>query len=100
MCLIRLTRLGRATVRRVAFEDNDPHAVRAWIAVKIRELADLRRLTLVRLAEEANVSRTHLWAVLGGRRSPTSDVLTRLANVLRVNPHELLRPPRKPRAPK
>lgn len=78
----------------MAFTDTEPDEVRARIAARIREIAERRQLPLTKLADQAEVSRTHLWAVLGGRRAPTSDVLTRLANVLRVDPIELLRKPR------
>ncbi|MEX1364781.1 MAG: helix-turn-helix transcriptional regulator [Nannocystaceae bacterium] len=68
--------------------------------MRIRAVAKRRGMTLSRLAEESKVSPAHLWAVLGGEKAPTSDVLAKFAAVLQVDPHELLRPPRKPRAPK
>ena len=73
-----------------------PEQLRARIGARIRELAERRGLRLSHLADQAEVSRTHLWEVLAGRRAPTSDVLARLAAVLRVDPIELLRAPRKP----
>ena len=74
--------------------------LRARIAARIRQLAQRRGLRLSHLADQASVSRTHLWEVLGGRRAATSDVLAKLAAVLGVDPLELLRTPQKPRAPK
>ncbi|MCA9652231.1 MAG: helix-turn-helix transcriptional regulator [Myxococcales bacterium] len=75
-------------------------ALRARVAERIRELAKRRGIPISHLADRSKVSRAHLWAVLGGRRAPTTDVLARLALVLQVDPHQLIRPPRKPKAPK
>lgn len=69
--------------------------LRARIAMRIREIATRRHLPISHLADQSGVSRAHLWAVLGGRRAPTSDVLSKLAHVLGVDPHELMRPSRK-----
>ncbi len=84
----------------VAFAKIEPEELRERAAMRIREIAERRRMSLTTLAREANVSQSHLWGVLAGRRAPTTDLLVRIANVLRVDPHELLRPPRKPRTPK
>lgn len=80
----------------MAFAETEPEALRARIAARIRQIAKRRNLPLARLADAAKVSQTHLWAVLRGGRAPTSDVLAKLANALRVDPIELLREPRKP----
>lgn len=74
----------------------DPEEIRARVAGRIRELAARRKITLNDLADRAKVSRSHLYALLGGERAATTDVITRLATALLVDPHELLRPP--PRA--
>ena len=78
----------------------DSVELRARVANRIRELASRRKLQIIELADRAEVSRAHLFAVLAGRKSPTLDFLNRLANALDYDPHELLRPPRKPRAKK
>jgi len=72
----------------------DSEEIRARVAGRIREIATRRKTTLNDLADRANVSRSHLYAVLGGERAATTDVLTKLATALRVDPHELLRPAR------
>ncbi|MCB9715085.1 MAG: helix-turn-helix transcriptional regulator [Myxococcales bacterium] len=78
----------------------EPDELRARLAIRIRELAKRRKLRLIDLADQAGVSRGYLWAVLAGENAATIDYLCRIANVLQVDPHELLRPPRKPKASK
>ncbi|MEX1364628.1 MAG: helix-turn-helix transcriptional regulator, partial [Nannocystaceae bacterium] len=75
-------------------------SLRARTATRIRDIEERRGISLTALAREAKVSQSHLWGILAGKRAPTTDMLARLANVLRVEPMEFLRPPRKPRAPK
>ena len=71
------------------------------IAARIRETAKRRRLPIYRLADNASVSRAHVWAILRGEKSPTGDVLARLAAALDVDPSVLVRPYRgKPPAPR
>jgi transcriptional regulator with XRE-family HTH domain len=82
----------------VAFVVVEPEELRARIASRIRELAKRRKITLSQLAKDSGVSSAHLWAVLGGEHAPSSDVLCKLAKVLRVDPDELVRRPRKPKA--
>lgn len=79
----------------MAVDAVDPEALRARIASRIREIAKRRKLPLSRLADQAEVSRAHLWEVLAGRRAPTSDILSRLATALSVDPVALVRPYRK-----
>lgn len=74
----------------------EPEELRARLAVRIRGLAKRRKLRLIDLADQAGVSRGYLWAVLGGENAASIDYLCRLANVLQVDPHELLRPDRVP----
>jgi DNA-binding Xre family transcriptional regulator len=81
----------------VAFAAVEPDELRARIALRIRELAKRRKLTLSQLAVDSGVSPAHLWAVLGGEHSPSSDILCKLARVLQVDPDELVRRPRKPK---
>jgi transcriptional regulator with XRE-family HTH domain len=75
----------------------DPDEIRARVAERIRELAARRKVTLNDLAVQSGVSRSHMFAVLGGERAATTDILTKFATALSVDPHELLRPPRKRR---
>ena len=72
----------------------DPDEIRARVARRIREVAARRKVSLGDLAGRAKVSRSHLFAVLGGERAATTDVLTKLAMALEVDPQELLRPDR------
>jgi transcriptional regulator with XRE-family HTH domain len=75
--------------------DITPDEVRARIGARIRELLERRRMTIAQLAEVSGVSRAHVYKVMTGRTSPTSDVLTRLGVALRVDPAALLRSYRK-----
>ncbi|MEX1362173.1 MAG: helix-turn-helix transcriptional regulator [Nannocystaceae bacterium] len=72
--------------------------LRARVAKRIRELAQARRLPLTHLADEAGVSRAHLWTVLGGKNAASIDFLAKLAVVLGVDPDELVKRYRKPRS--
>jgi len=78
----------------------DPDEIRARVAGRIREIAARRKLTLTALAEQAGVSRSHLYTVLDGERSATTDLLTKLATALRVDPLELMRPARSKPTPR
>jgi len=84
----------------VVFTAVEPEELRARVAERIRGVVKRRQMTLTQLAKDAGVSPAHLWAVLGGEKSPTTDVLCKLARVLEVDPDELVRRPRKPRTPK
>lgn len=67
--------------------------VRLRLATRIRELCARRHLTVQTLAQRASTSRSYLYAVLNGEKSPTLDWLTRIATALGVDVHELVRPP-------
>lgn len=71
-----------------------PDEVRVWLAARIRELIAQRGTSIVRLAEQAGISRKHLGNVLAGRSSPTVDTVALLAGALGVTPASLLRAPR------
>ncbi len=73
----------------------DPDEFHARIAAQIRQRAAVKGLSLRALAEAVGTSSSHLWAVLGGRRSPTMAWLCRVAHVLGCDPVALLRPPAK-----
>ncbi|MEX1361585.1 MAG: helix-turn-helix transcriptional regulator [Nannocystaceae bacterium] len=79
----------------MAYVAVDPEELRARIATRIRAIAKRRKITLSQLSIDSGVSTGHLWAVLGGESAATSDVLAKLARVLRVDPDELVRRPRK-----
>ena len=77
----------------------EPEELRARVAQRIRELAKRKGLPLTRLADEAEVSRAHLWTILNGESAVSIDFLAKLAKVLGVDPDELVRRYRKPRTP-
>ena len=64
------------------------------VAERIREKAAARKLGLNELADAADVSRPHLYAVLAGKRSPTIEWLTKVSTALGCEVYELLRPSR------
>lgn len=70
----------------------DSDQIRARVATRTRQLATRRKMTLTALAQEAGISRSHLYTVLDGERSATTDLLTKLASALGVDPVELMRP--------
>lgn len=71
---------------------DEPHQ---RIAHRIRTLARARGIPLSHVADRAGTSRTHLWDVLAGRKSPTLAWLVRIAAALEVDVAELV-----PRAPR
>ena len=77
----------------------EPEQARHRVATRIRELSARRRLSLNALAEQAGTAQSYLYAVLAGEKSPTVDWLARIAETLRVDIHELLRPPRRAKGP-
>ncbi len=72
--------------------------LRARIADRIRAHAERRGLALSRLADEAGIGRATLWAIIAGRSAVTCDTLAKLAAALGVDPAELVRAPRQPKA--
>lgn len=78
---------------------DEEEQLRARVAERIRATADRKGISLRELAARANVSRGHLWAVLGGSSAASTDLLARLAKALEVDPDVLVRRPRKPRPP-
>jgi len=70
----------------------EPDELRARIAARIRETAKRRRMPLYVVADEAGVSRSHLWGILRGEKSPTGDVLAKLAGAMDVDPSVLVKP--------
>lgn len=62
------------------------------IAERIREVAEERDLPLSHLADLAGVSRAHLWRVLNVETACTVEWVAAIADVLEVEPYELLMP--------
>ncbi|MEX1366415.1 MAG: helix-turn-helix transcriptional regulator [Nannocystaceae bacterium] len=75
----------------------EPEELRARVALRIRELAKKKGIALTRLADEAGVSRAHLWTILNGESGASIDFLAKLALVMNIDPADLVRRPRKPR---
>ncbi|MEX1362562.1 MAG: helix-turn-helix transcriptional regulator, partial [Nannocystaceae bacterium] len=73
--------------------------LRARVGERIREQAAKRGIALRQVAEQAGVSRGHLWNVLGGKSAASTDLLARIAKVLDVDPDVLVRRTRAPRSP-
>lgn len=75
-----------------------PEQLRARVAQRIRDAAKRKGLPLTRLADDAGVSRAHLWTILNGDSGASIDFLAKLALVLNIDPDELVRRYRKPRS--
>jgi lambda repressor-like predicted transcriptional regulator len=60
------------------------------VAENIRAFARIRGISLNSLADFAQVSRSQLHAVLATAAAPTTDWLAKIAEVLEVEPSELL----------
>ena len=73
----------------------DPDEVHARIANQIRARATAKGLSLRALAGAVGTSPSHMWAILGGSRSPTVAWLCRVAEVLGCDPGELVKAPRR-----
>lgn len=73
----------------------DPDEVHARIASQIRTRVAAKGMSLRTLAESVGTSPSHLWAILGGSRSPTMAWLCRVAEVLGCDPSELVKKPRR-----
>jgi len=68
---------------------DDPHATLAdWI----RYYAKRQGVSLTDVSESAGGSKTYIWAVLSGDKSPTLRWLVAVATALRVEPWQLIRP--------
>lgn len=73
----------------------EPEELRARIGQRIRDQTKRRNLTFTDVAREAGVSRAHLYGIVNGRTSATSDTLAKIATALGVDPVTLVRPYRK-----
>ncbi|MCA9705439.1 MAG: helix-turn-helix transcriptional regulator [Myxococcales bacterium] len=73
----------------------DRDEVHARVAQRIRDRAASRKVTLQDLATRAGTSKSYLFAVLRGTKSPTLSWMCRIADVLECDLHELVRPARK-----
>ena len=62
------------------------------VGLTIKRLREERKLSKSRLSREAGVSDAYIVQIEKGDRSPSDQVLRRLAHVLRVPPHHLLVP--------
>jgi len=68
----------------------DSDEIRARFAARIREACEVQELPVVRLADQAGVSRGYIWAVLRGQKAATIDYVARLAEALGYEPGVLL----------
>jgi len=60
------------------------------LARRIRELAASREMPMSHVADRAGIARSHMWALLNAERSATLALVQRVADVLEVDPLELL----------
>jgi transcriptional regulator with XRE-family HTH domain len=65
---------------------------RTILARNVVALRRARGLSQEELCRRAQLTRSYLWAIEKGTRNPSLDVIARLAEVLGVEPHELLTP--------
>ena len=59
----------------------------------VRQLRQDRRLSQEALADAVGLAVTYVGQIERGRRNPTLNVVERFAEVLKVDPLELLKPP-------
>jgi DNA-binding phage protein len=60
------------------------------VALAIRRIARDREMPLTHLPDRAGVTRSHFWAVLAGKKSPTLRWLQHVAKALDVDVSELV----------
>ncbi len=70
----------------------DSEDLHARVVARIRERCKAQSLTTIQLADQAGVSRSHLFSILAGEASATLDYLARIAEGLGCDPYELLEP--------
>lgn len=63
---------------------------RKLVGINVRKYREKLDLSQEELAFEANMHRTYISGVERGVRNPTLVILDRLANALKVKPHELI----------
>jgi transcriptional regulator with XRE-family HTH domain len=64
----------------------------ALLRKNLLRLVRLRQITLEQLAIEADCTKGYISHIVGGRNSPSLDLLDRIADALKVPLHELFRP--------
>jgi transcriptional regulator with XRE-family HTH domain len=60
------------------------------LARRLRQVAEARGLPLSHAADQAGVSRSHLWAILKAETTASLTIVVRLATVFKVHPVTLL----------
>jgi len=76
-----------------------PDEARLRVATRIKEISERKGVSIHDLAKRARTARSYLYSVLDGAKSPTIDWLAKVADALQVDIVELVRKPRKPKAP-
>ena len=56
---------------------------------RIREIAKTRDILVTHLPDRSDVSRSHFFDVMAGKKSPTLEWLAKIASALDVDPGEL-----------
>ncbi|MCX6784282.1 MAG: helix-turn-helix transcriptional regulator [candidate division WWE3 bacterium] len=67
-------------------------ALRRRLGNNIKQARRKRGLSQQQVAENAHLDLTSVNEIENGRRNPSLETLARLAKVLEVSPHELLKP--------
>lgn len=68
-------------------------ALHRRVTKRIRELAGERKIPISHLPDHADVSRSHFWDVMAGKKSPTLAWLDKIARALDADVSDLV-PPR------
>ena len=86
--------LSRDTVAMPPRTPTTPAAMRLRraVAARVRELAEKRGVSLVKLADFAGLSNAHLGRLLAAEQSATLDTLAKLADALDVSVRDLFPP--------
>ncbi|MFZ6013405.1 MAG: helix-turn-helix domain-containing protein [Bacteroidota bacterium] len=65
-------------------------SVKTILGKVIRQVREEKGVTQERLAELAEVDRTYIYRIESGKRSPSVDIIFRLADALKISPGNLL----------
>ena len=71
----------------------EPTTLRHWFATNLRRLRHAKRISQEELAFKAEMNRTYVNRLEKGFTYPGLKIIVKLANVLEVEPTELLKPP-------
>jgi transcriptional regulator with XRE-family HTH domain len=90
MLSIQSTRKGPIREAHRVARKNPVRKLERILIGRIKELTSEQSMPMSHLAGRAGIARSSLWAVMNGHTSPTLDWVQRIAEVLEVEPIELL----------